>query len=72
MKKRAVSRKKQLSGFAKMKASGAVAVMLTMRPEDREMIRKAAQIDGRTVAGFVRFYALNAADALLLKEYSGG
>jgi uncharacterized protein (DUF1778 family) len=59
------NRGKRLSGSEKMKLAGKKAVMLTMSPEDKILLMRAARAQGRSVSGFVCYHALMSARAVL-------
>lgn len=53
------------SGGAKLKASGRVAIMIGVTPEERDRLKAAAESDNRTTANFVKLAALVMARRLL-------
>jgi uncharacterized protein (DUF1778 family) len=64
-------RRKQLSGGAKMKASGKKPILLGVTPEQFDKIKLAASLEMRPVSQFVTFYAVKAAEAVIAKARDG-
>ena len=63
--------RKQLSGGAKLKASGKKAILLGVTPEQFDKIKLAASLEMRPVSQFVTFYAVKAADIVIAKAKEG-
>jgi len=63
--KKTTNRPKAPSGGAKLRASGRVAIMIGVTPEERDRIQRAAASDNRTTANFVKLAALVMAKRLL-------
>ena len=64
-------KRKQLSGGAKMKASGKKAILLGVTPEQFDKIKLAASLEMRPVTQFVTFYTVKAAEAVIAKAREG-
>ena len=60
--------KKPMSGGARIKASGKSPMLLGVLPEQKDILRKAAAIDGRPMTQFLLFHALAAAKKILEKS----
>lgn len=58
-------KRKQLSGGAKLKASGRKAILLGVTPEQFDTFKLAASLEMRPVSQFVTFYALQAAEKVI-------
>ncbi len=58
-------KRKQMSGGAKLKASGKRAILLGVTPEQFEKLKFAASLEMRPVTQFVTFYAVQAADRII-------
>ena len=61
----AARRRKQLSGYQKMKASGKRPILLTVTAEQHQSISKAASLEMRPVSQFVMTPALKPASAVI-------
>jgi uncharacterized protein (DUF1778 family) len=59
------SKRKQLSGGAKMKAAGRKPILLGVTPEQLERLREAAALELRPVSQFVVYHAMRAADLVV-------
>lgn len=59
------TKKKEKSGYAKMKAAGRTAIVLTVTPEQKELLKRAAKREHRSVAGFIVAHSLFAAEERL-------
>jgi uncharacterized protein (DUF1778 family) len=57
---------KPMSGGAKLKASGRLAIMITVDPTDKVKIEEAAALEMRPVSQFVAYHAILAAEERLL------
>ena len=60
--------KKPMSGGARIKASGKSPVLLGLPPEQKEMLQRAAELDGRPLTQFLIFHGLAAAKKILEKS----
>jgi uncharacterized protein (DUF1778 family) len=60
--------KKPISGGARIKLSGKSPVLLGILPEQKEVLQKAAELDGRPMTQFLLFHALAAAKKILDKS----
>ncbi len=58
-------KRKQLSGGAKLKASGRKAIMLGVTPAQFDNLKLAASLEMRPVSQFVTFYAVQAAETVI-------
>lgn len=66
-------KRKQRSGGAKLRAAGKKAVLLGLTAEQHTMIHQAAQIEMRSMAGFITWAAINAAqDSIVKRETARG
>lgn len=61
-------KRKQRSGGAKLRAAGKKAVLLGLTVEQHAMIHQAALIELRSMAGFVTWAAMNAAQDVVVKH----
>lgn len=64
-RKKPPKKRKQMSGGAKLKASGQKAILLGVTVQVLAKLREAASIEQRSVAGFVRYHAAIAAEKLI-------
>lgn len=62
------TKRKQRSGGAKLRAAGKKAVLLGLTPEQHTMISQAAQIEMRSVAGFITWASMNAAQESVVRR----
>lgn len=60
--------KKQASGGARMMAAGRKPVMIGPTADEKDILDRAAQIDGRPTSNFVLNHALIAAKKILAKS----
>jgi len=60
--------KKQTSGGARLIASGRHPVLLGLTPGQREIILRAAEIDGRPVTQFLIYHSLAAGRKIIEKN----
>ena len=58
--------KKPLSGGAKLKAAGRRAVMLGLSPDVHAVLSQAAAIEMRPLSQFIIFYAIGAANEVIV------
>jgi uncharacterized protein (DUF1778 family) len=56
-----LGKRKQKSGYAKLKASGKRAILLGVSQEEYRQLKAAAECERRSVAGFVTYYAVQTA-----------
>lgn len=59
------SKRKQLSGGAKLKAAGKRAILLGVQPWTLTKLEAAAELEMRPVTQFVLFYAVQAAERVI-------
>jgi uncharacterized protein (DUF1778 family) len=59
---------KQLSGGARLLAAGKKPVCLGLTEDQHDLLRLAAQAEGRPITQFVTFHALQAAKKIFLKN----
>lgn len=60
-------KRKQRSGGAKLRAAGKKGVLLGLSVEQHALIHQAAAIDMRSMAGFITWAAVNAAQDTVVK-----
>jgi uncharacterized protein (DUF1778 family) len=67
-----MAKNKQMSGGARLRASGKRAVLLGLTPEQHAAIRAAAESEGRPVTQFLVFHGLAAAKKANRRNNSEG
>ena len=60
--------KKRRSGGADLYAAGKRPVLLRLSPAEHDLLRRAAQLDGRTMAQLMTHYGLQAVEKILKKN----
>jgi len=60
-------KRKQRSGGAKLRAAGKKAVLLGLTAEQHGLVKQAAEIDMRSMAGFITWAAMTAAQDVVVK-----
>lgn len=60
--------KKPLSGTARMKARGLKGFSLAMTPQQKELLEKAATLDGRSLTQFLIYHGLRQAEKIISKN----
>lgn len=63
-----MSPKKPRGGYARVKAKGLRSFNFAVTEEQRETLRKAAELDGRSVTQFLIFHSLEAAKKIISKN----
>ena len=65
---KAAAAPKPLSGGARMKASGKHPVLLGLTTDEREFLRRAAELDGRPLTQLFMFHTFAAARKIIAKN----